>query len=590
MNNFFSTVKSSFAPPPNNGNEEKKTSFQNLWNWLTAPSKKLTDIVEQRNARLATSFLFAIILLDLVGGMARAPRVGIVEAFAGPIGIAFIVLLTAYIIARTKWYHGAVFLFAISFSSLAYLAMITQGNDVDYGAQVFIYVPISLIVASAFLSAPAVFLLVGLNIGAYLSIQAFGVDLPENIGAQAGMITVIGVVLMLLTNFRNDTEKIRLEEMRETNRELESLTTGLEQRVAERTKALETSAEVSRRLASILDPRQLAGAVVNQVQSAFNYYYAQIYLFDDADENLVLTSGTGEAGTEMMKRGHNLPKGRGLVGRAAENNESILVSDTSQNPDWLPNELLPDTKAEAAIPIAVGDKVLGVLDVQDDVTNDITHDDITLLESLAGQVAISIQNANSYAKAEAALQEAKSLVDYATEGILVLDLTNGLFAEPNENATKIYGLPREELVKVGPAQMSPPTQPDGRDSTEKAMELIGVAMEKGSNIFEWNHINGQGDEFPCEIRLVRLPGDHPRLRVTVTDITERQALQKLTAQRARQQEAINTITQRIQSATTIEEAMQVAARELGHALGNRQTLVSLDHSTLAGESKVAVNE
>jgi len=266
------------------------------------------------------------------------------------------------------------------------------------------------------------------------------------------------------------------------------------------------------------------------------------------------------------------------------------VSDTSQDPDWLPNQLLPDTKAEAAIPIAIGDRVLGVLDVQDDVTNDITPEDVTLLESLASQVAIAIQNADLYGRADAALQEAKSLIDYAAEGILVLDLTNGLFTEANQNAEKIYGLPHDELLKVGPAQMSPPTQPDGRDSTDKAMEQIGIAIEKGSHIFEWNHINGQGDAFLAEIRLVRLPGDHPRVRVTVTDITERKRLQDLTALRARQQEAINTITQRIQSATTIEEAMQIAARELGNALGKRQTLVALEPSALGGNGKTTVNE
>jgi len=372
--------------------------------------------------------------------------------------------------------------------------------------------------------------------------------------------------------------------------QLQELFGNLERRVEDRTKALVTSAEVSRYLTSILDPNELAREVVNQVQSAFNYYYAQIYLFDEKNDNLVLTAGTGEPGAEMLKRGHSLLKGRGLVGRAAEKNESILVLDTSEDPNWLPNELLPDTKAEAVVPISIGDQVFGVLDVQDDVTNDITPEDITLLESLAGQVAISLQNAESYARAESALQEAKSLVEYAAEGILVLDLTNGLFSEPNENASKIYGLSREELVKVGPAQMSPPTQPDGRDSNEKAMEMIGIAMEKGTNVFEWNHINGQGEEFPCEIRLVRLPGDHPRLRVTVTDITERQALQKLVAQRARQQEAINTITQRIQAATTIEEAMQVAARELGHAVGNRQTIIALEPSALGGNGQTSANK
>jgi hypothetical protein len=74
------------------------------------------------------------------------------------------------------------------------------------------------------------------------------------------------------------------------------------------------------------------------------------------------------------------------------------------------------------------------------------------------------------------------------------------------------------------------------------------------------------------------------------DITERKSLEVLMSLRARQQEAINTITQKIQSATTIEEAMQVAARELGHAVGNRQTLVTLESSALGGNGKTTVNE
>ena len=175
----------------------------------------------------------------------------------------------------------------------------------------------------------------------------------------------------------------------------ESITT-LERRVADRTKALATSAEVTRRLATVLNPTQLVGEVVNEVRAAFDYYYTQIYLLDEAGENLVLAGGTGDAGAKMLARGHSLPKGRGLVGRAADANASVLVPDVSQEEGWLSNELLPETRAEAAISISVGNQVLGVLDVQHSLVNGLTEDDVTLLESLAGQVAISLQNARSY--------------------------------------------------------------------------------------------------------------------------------------------------------------------------------------------------
>jgi PAS domain S-box-containing protein len=115
----------------------------------------------------------------------------------------------------------------------------------------------------------------------------------------------------------------------------------------------------------------------------------------------------------------------------------------------------------------------------------------------------------------------QSMLENSPEAIGIVDLTTGLFTDLNENSVKLFGLPREELVKVGPAQMSPPVQPDGRPSTEKAMEKINAAMQGVNQVFEWTHRNARGENIPCEVRLARLPGDRPRVRFSVTDITER---------------------------------------------------------------------
>jgi putative methionine-R-sulfoxide reductase with GAF domain len=180
--------------------------------------------------------------------------------------------------------------------------------------------------------------------------------------------------------------------------QLRDFIASLEQRVQERTKDLETVAEVSATTSTILESKRLLQEVVDLTKERFNLYHSHIYLLDEAGQNLVLASGAGEPGRQMVAEGRSIPLSReqSLVARAARDQAGVTINDVTQAPDFLPNPLLPNTRSELAVPMIVGGKVIGVFDVQSDVVGRFTDSDINIQTTLAAQIATSIQNVRSF--------------------------------------------------------------------------------------------------------------------------------------------------------------------------------------------------
>lgn len=203
----------------------------------------------------------------------------------------------------------------------------------------------------------------------------------------------------------------------------------LEQRIGQRTRSLEVTAEISHNLSSILDQEAFSIAVVEQIQSAFGYYYVQLYLVSDSDDSLFLKSGTGHAGQRMLIRGHSIPIGQGLVGKAGRTREVVLAGDVTQDPEWLENPLLSETKCEVAIPIISRGVLLGVLDIQHNVVDGIDLEQIDLLKSISDQISIALENARLFerlqrqASHEALLNRVTQKIQLASSVDQVLQIT-----------------------------------------------------------------------------------------------------------------------------------------------------------------------
>jgi GAF domain-containing protein/HAMP domain-containing protein len=180
----------------------------------------------------------------------------------------------------------------------------------------------------------------------------------------------------------------------------------LESRVAERTQSLELAAEVGRTVSQVRALDVMLKEAAELIRSRFDLYYVQVYLTNPSQTALVLQSGTGTVGAELVARAHQLPLNTAsLNGRAAIEKHSVVISDTAASAAFRPNPLLPDTRSEMAVPLLIGDKVVGVLDMQSEHAGSLSQDVLPAFEALAGQLAIAIQNATFLAETQQARAE-----------------------------------------------------------------------------------------------------------------------------------------------------------------------------------------
>ncbi|GAB4527096.1 MAG: hypothetical protein Fur0018_12590 [Anaerolineales bacterium] len=175
----------------------------------------------------------------------------------------------------------------------------------------------------------------------------------------------------------------------------------LETRVAERTLRLEHRSaqlqavtEISSAISNEPNLEALLPLITQRISQRFGFYHVGIFLLDEKRKYAILKAANSAGGQRMLARQHRLRVGmQGLVGYSAFTRQVRIARDVGLDAVHFDNPDLPDTRSEMALPLTIGSRVLGVLDVQSTQSDAFGEDDTQILQALADQVAVAIQNA-----------------------------------------------------------------------------------------------------------------------------------------------------------------------------------------------------
>jgi diguanylate cyclase (GGDEF)-like protein/PAS domain S-box-containing protein len=173
----------------------------------------------------------------------------------------------------------------------------------------------------------------------------------------------------------------------------------------------------------------------------------------------------------------------------------------------------------------------------------------------------------------------RTLVEHAPEAILLFTEDGGL-VDVNENAERLFKLSRDELIGRRPVDLSPLRQADGRPSAQAGMGYTTAALEGAAPVFEWLHRDSAGRQLPCEVRLVRMPGEQKLIRASVTDISERQRYQREIERLAYSDELTGLPNRRL----LLDRLQHAMTREVRDSSFGALLFIDLDHFKTVNDS------
>lgn len=400
-----------------------------------------------------------------------------------------------------------------------------------------------------------------------------------------------GITQLLISRLGESTLRARQSEQaqRAENAELIALRASLEERVQERTLELERAnqvaekrarqfkavAEVMSAVSSVQSLDDLLPLITRVISQQFNVYHTGVFLLDNNREFAVLRAANSEGGRRMLERKHSLPVGQaGIVGFVAATGQPRIALDVGADSVYFDNPDLSDTRSEIALPLRYAGLVIGVLDVQSTEQNAFQPDDVDVLTTLADQVAVAINNAQTIEEAQKSLAEAQSAVGkIAQEAWQVLRPAQlGMGYAYSETGIKPLQHPIEnaqinEAVSKGKTVLT--TSPGNRSRLAVPVRLRG-------QVIGVMQLSTRGEQALTEDEAEIAEAVAERLSLAI----ETAILLQSTQHRADLEKVTANITSKVSSSTRFETILQTAARELSRALGGSDVIVQIEPASL----------
>src|SRR5215207_4325941 len=447
------------------------------------------------------------------------------------------VLILVTLLARLSYnLRAGVFLFLLFFAGLSSLF--------DYGIADASILFLGFIVMTGLLFSPrmGMYSIIAVTVLILLIFGWPNAPLLDSARLTAILLIVSMIIAIGLHTFQDqfaDTQRAARQTLDTLREERSALEVRVEERtsgLARKTEQLRATSYIARKTAEVQDLATLLSTVTHLVTDQFGFYHTGIFLINESGNQMVLQAASSEGGQRMVERGHSLTIGmQGIVGYVAAQKKPRIAVDVGADAVFFNNPDLPLTRSELALPLLIRNRVLGILDIQSDKPQAFSLDDIDVLQTVADQVAVAIENARLLDESQATLTQLEALTGVRTREA---------WSQKLRGKSRVFtftplGLRAEKLTQPNEKTVTIPL-------TLRGQKIGNISIARKGDA----EINKSEEDLIAEVASqVGLAIDNIRLLEEAT-------------QRARQEQIVGKLAGRFSQSLDIDTLLQTAAREM----------------------------